>query len=405
MTVTPAQNIRESTCLNEPAWDSNLRTGMKKVDFIFFDAGGGHRSAATALKSVIGQQLRTWSPQLVNLQEELDSLDIFRKLTGIRMEDIYNRLLANGWTLGSQYLLPSMHGIIRLYHPAQVRALADFWKRSDPAMVVSFVPNFNRALFQSLRQAKPETPFVTVLTDFADYPPHFWLENQDHHVICGTEKAYRQALASGKRRDRVFLVSGMILRPAFYEWIPRDRATERSSIGLHPAKPTGLILFGGQGSSVISKIVRRLHRTKLDLQLIAICGRNRKLADHLRSQKFRIPVHIVEFTSEIPYLMSLSDFFIGKPGPGSISEALAMKLPVIVERNAWTLPQERYNAEWVQEKNAGIVLGSFSGIGKAVAQMLEPGRLAEFRDSIARVQNRAVFEIPDILERILHGQA
>ncbi len=48
--------------------------------------------------------------------------------------------------------------------------------------------------------------------------------------------------------------------------------------------------------------------------------------------------------------MHASDFFIGKPGPGSISEALAMKLPVIVERNAWTLPQERYNADWVTER-------------------------------------------------------
>ena len=54
--------------------------------------------------------------------------------------------------------------------------------------------------------------------------------------------------------------------------------------------------------------------------------------------------------------MLLSDFFIGKPGPGSVSEAVAMRLPVIVERNAWTLPQERYNAEWVLEKQLGLVV-------------------------------------------------
>ena len=59
--------------------------------------------------------------------------------------------------------------------------------------------------------------------------------------------------------------------------------------------------------------------------------------------------------------MSLADFFIGKPGPGSISEAVAMGLPVIVERNTWTLPQERYNADWVLERNAGLVLPNFRG--------------------------------------------
>ena len=33
-----------------------------------------------------------------------------------------------------------------------------------------------------------------------------------------------------------------------------------------------------------------------------------------------------------------------------------MKLPVIVERNAWTLPQERYNADWVRENGVGLVV-------------------------------------------------
>ena len=74
---------------------------VKRVHFLFFDAGGGHRAAATALKSVIEQQNRPWDVRLVNLQEMLDSLDIFRKVTGIRLQDMYNLMLAKGWTLGS----------------------------------------------------------------------------------------------------------------------------------------------------------------------------------------------------------------------------------------------------------------------------------------------------------------
>ena len=62
------------------------------------------------------------------------------------------------------------------------------------------------------------------------------------------------------------------------------------------------------------------------------------------------------FTSQVPFYMAISDFFIGKPGPGSVSEAVAMKLPVIVERNAWTLPQERYNADWILENHLGLVV-------------------------------------------------
>ena len=77
--------------------------------------------------------------------------------------------------------------------------------------------------------------------------------------------------------------------------------------------------------------------------------------------------------------MQVSDFFIGKPGPGSVSEAMAMQLPVIVECNAWTLPQERYNAEWVLEKSVGFVLKSFREVVPAVAKLIEPQTLARSR--------------------------
>ncbi len=96
----------------------------------------------------------------------------------------------------------------------------------------------------------------------------------------------------------------------------------------------------------------------------------------------------------------MSDFFIGKPGPGSISEAMQQGLPVIVVRNAWTMPQERYNAEWVEENGAGLVLDSFK-IHSAAVQQLTASIDGVPRAECARIHNRAVFEIPEILERIL----
>jgi 1,2-diacylglycerol 3-beta-galactosyltransferase len=109
------------------------------------------------------------------------------------------------------------------------------------------------------------------------------------------------------------------------------------------------------------------------------------------------------FTAQVPFYMALSDFFIGKPGPGSVSEAVAMKLPVIVERNAWTLPQERYNAEWILEKHLGLVVRGPHQIPVAIREMLERGNLARFRAQAAAVRNRAVYEIPGILRRIVEG--
>ncbi len=104
---------------------------MKKLDFIYFDAGGGHRAAANALRQVMEGKW-PFEIRMVNLQEVLDGMDVFRKLTGIRLQDIYNLLLKKGWTLGSPQLMMGMHLVIRLFHRQSVRLLEDFWKR-EPA--------------------------------------------------------------------------------------------------------------------------------------------------------------------------------------------------------------------------------------------------------------------------------
>lgn len=347
-----------------------------------------------ALKSVIEQQNLPWDIRLVNLQEVLHSLDVFRKVTRIRLEDIYNLMLAKGWTLGSAQGLLFMQGVIRLYHRPTTKLLSRHWLESKPDMVVSLVPNFNRTLYQGLRKALPKVPYVTILTDFADYPPHFWMEKQEQYFICGTAKAELQARVLGHTEDRVFRTSGMILRPSFYQPVTVDRAAERSRLGLDPEKPTGLVLFGGQGSRAMLEIDRLLD----DTQLIFVCGKNTSLATRLRARKSTAKRFVEGFTSEIPKYMHISDFFIGKPGPGSISEAVAMKLPVIVERNIWTLPQERYNADWVLEHGAGMVLPDFGEIKGAVTRLL--GLLGDYRANVAKIENRAVFEIIDILRSI-----
>jgi 1,2-diacylglycerol 3-beta-galactosyltransferase len=378
---------------------------VKKLDFIYFDAGGGHRSAAMALQQVIAQQGRQWEIRMVNLQEQLDDLDIFRRITGIRLQDYYNLLLKKGWTIGSGELLKGLHVVIRLFQPALVRMLSDFWRAGQPDMVVSLIPNFNRALKLSLEAALPGTPLVTILTDIADYPPHFWIERQQQYLICGSDRAVAQARELGHADRFVFRASGMILNPRFYAPIKADRSAERERLGLNPQWPTGLVLFGGEGSAAMLEIARSLERAAQPLQLILICGRNQKLAANLRAMQSRMPMFVEGFTREVPYYMHLSDFFIGKPGPGSISEAIAMKLPVIVERNAWNLPQERYNCEWVREQDVGLVLRNFRGIDAAVKELLEPAAYARMRANAAAQSNRALFEISDMLQRILSQPA
>jgi 1,2-diacylglycerol 3-beta-galactosyltransferase len=315
-------------------------------------------------------------------------------------------MLRRGWTLGSPQLLKVLQFVIRLYHRPTVRLLEAHWKETEPDMLISFVPHFNRAMGESFHRAYPGRPFVTVLTDIADYPPHFWIERQPsatgwrQYFICGSDRAVEQARSMGHTDDHIFRASGMILHPRFYGAPVESRVAGRERLGLKSDLPTALVLFGGHGSNVMLEIAERLDKSALDLQLIYVCGKNEKLANALRARKSRVPCFVEGFTTRVNEYMQLADFFIGKPGPGSVSEALAMQLPVIVECNAWTLPQERYNAQWIVEKQVGLVLRNFDKIDAAVAQLIEPSALARYRANAASLQNRAVFEIPEILEKI-----
>jgi hypothetical protein len=375
---------------------------MKKVHILFHDAGGGHRNAAVALQAVLAQQQRPWQVGLVQFQELTDKLDVLRRLTGIRIQEQYNVLLQNGWTLGAVYLLRVLQGTIRLFHGPLLRLLENFWRAKPADLLVSVIPHFNREISESWSKVYPGRPFVTLITDLADFPPRFWIEPiKEQYVIAGTERAVQQAKALGHDDAHIFPTSGMILRPDFYVQDNSDPVALRAELGLKPDLPTAIVLFGGHGSKVMYDITERLDAAGLALQLILICGRNEELAAKLRSRKWRMPVNVTGFTKEVHKWMRAADFLIGKPGPGSIAEAMVRKLPVLIECNAWTLPQERYNTEWVVEKRVGIVLKSFRDVVAGVRQMLEPATLAEFRKNVAALDNRAIFEIPEILAKLL----
>ena len=371
---------------------------MTKVDLVWFNAGGGHRAAAQALAEALLTQDLSWDVRRVNLTEVLDPSALFSRSLGFEPADLYNKRLATGFTLGLAQELKLLQGLIRLGHKALVQRLARHWAATQPDLVVSLIPNFNRALHDSLALARPGVPFVTVMTDMADHPPAFWAEpGTQQHLVCGTAHAVVQALAAGCHPARVHRISGMLLRPDFYLPPVADRSADRASVGLDAHTPTGLVLFGGTGSRVMKRIAAALPNTPL----ILLCGRNEGLATELRARPAAAPRIVLGHTPEVARWMQRADFFIGKPGPGSLSEAVQQGLPVIVTRNASTMPQERWNTEWVRLHGLGVVMRRSGEVRSAVDSLCAD--LPQARERVARMPNRALFELPGLLQRILQG--
>src|SRR6266849_1583148 len=341
---------------------------MRSLTIVFHDAGGGHRNAAGALKTVLEEQDHPWNVRLLNLQELLDPIDLVQRATGHRLQDGYNLLLRKGWTRLTPQLLVLLQCTIRLHHARIVRILRNFWSHNPANLVLSVIPHFNACLAESIRKEMPSAAFVTVLTDLADYPPNFWIERESEYIVCGSEHARQQALSAGHAPERIFKTSGMVLKPSFYRkpWIDRDQ--ERIKLGLKPELPTGIVMFGGHGSASMLEIAKRMDRSASQVQLIFLCGHNLELAAKIRNLRLTMP-------------------------------------PVIVEFNSRTMPQERYNGTWLTEKQLGIVVPDFSGIGPVVEQLLTNSTLRELRDNVSAYENHAVVEVPLILDRVMANKA
>ncbi|MBE8966099.1 hypothetical protein IQ277_07500 [Nostocales cyanobacterium LEGE 12452] len=376
-------------------------------------AGGGHHATLRALQAIALTQERPWQIQVTDIGQLLESLDPSKTLFGLEPNGLYNQMISRGWTWLHPMTMALDKLLIRLFSPIGVKLAKRYWRQQRSLdLVISLVPLRNQGLWDSLQRVKVNIPMVTIMTDFADSPPHFWIEPKTKsYLICGTDRATEQARSLGVSEEYIVQTSGMIVHPSFYQPMSSDacgglrlRRVERQRLGLDPDRITGIVLFGGEGCATMLNIAQSLDCISERVQLIFLCGYNQKLAQALQERPTQLRQHVQGFTDEVPYFMSLADFFIGKPGSISISEAMVMNLPVIVEHNFSTLINEKYNAEWILEKQVGMAIKSFRRIVPAVEELLKPDNWLRYKANLAAIQNQAVFEVPDILQRILDAK-
>lgn len=381
-------------------------SGPERETLLFtIDAGGGHRSAARALVAAAEETEAPIRFRVESLQQILAGLDVLKRLSGISLEDAYNLILRRHWNVLLVPLLRVMHGAIRIRRRALVTTLEE-WLRAQPRpeAVVSVLPNFNGIMSAALGRAHPGVPLIVVLTDLADFPPRFWIEPGIDRVVVGTDEARQQALDLGLPADRVSRVSGMVLNPAFYgSGGPDVRERVRREMGGGPGDFTVTLLFGGRGSPEMVPLAEGLLEANPSWNVVAICGDNPRLLERLGPVEKRHPGRLqrMGFTDRVAELLAASDVLATKPGPGSLAEAFHMRVPVVVVRDRHTIPQERFNTDYVARHGLGRVVGHWSETPAAVAGLTPdsvPG--SRTRDRLAALpENRAVYEVLETIQQ------
>jgi UDP-N-acetylglucosamine:LPS N-acetylglucosamine transferase len=222
----------------------------------------------------------------------------------------------------------------------------------------------------------------------------------------GTDEAREQALALGLPGERITRVSGMVLNPSFYRKGGAEaREGVRREMGLADGVFTVTLLFGGKGSPQMLPLAEGLLEADPGWTVIAICGDNPALVERLAPLEARHPGRLrrLGFTDRVAELMAASDVLVTKPGPGSLAEAFHQRVPVVVIRNRHTIPQERFNTDYVAHHGFGRVVQHWREIPGAVAALRrDPAERERTRARLGALPpNRAVYEVLETIDVVI----
>ena len=368
---------------------------MKKILYLFSDTGGGHRSAATALiKAVEHEKGDEVHQEMVDVFAECSGfLNIFAKLYAPVIKYV-------PWFWGKLYNFldddAKLKQLEKMSKPFIIKQLAKMFKRKSPDCVVSVHPMVNQLTYQAMIDSGLDAPLITVITDPMTFH-RAWIDPRVDMLIVATEEARKNAIKFGMPEEKI-KVLGLPIDPAFV-LKDKEKAEQRAKAHHLSVFFTVLLMGGGEGGGKMYKIVKALSDAKLKIQLIVIAGRNEKLEARLKkdADKFYFPIKVYGFTNEVPQLMSESDLVITKAGPGTISEALAMNLPVII--TSWLPGQEEGNVEFVKTHDVGRVAKDPEKVAKIIKELQENRQEFEkMKKNIAKVRKpHASFDIARVI--------
>ena len=363
------------------------------VDLVFFDGGGAHRSGATSLGDALAELAPDLDVRLVNVTTDVFPYAPVLRWTFDRGIALYNATLKSERMYFGDLRAAMRAGawMSRTLRAGAVPRVRAYYRESAPRLLVSFIPMHNRLLLEALRMEQPAARGMVVPVDFEELFPGYWFDAAaDAAYFCGTDRLVEHARGAGIPADRVHRVAGMPTHPRFHAPRPADAAAERAQLGLDPALPTVLVFFGAQGSRRMVDIARRLDRGTTRVNLLIICGHHATAERELSSWTSRSRKHVVGFTRDVASLMRMADVLVGKPGPLSIFEAMASRLPMVLWDNPAFGVLFDYNLNWVESAGVGVRVRSMDEVCGAVAQVLgSPG----FRERTASHTGNATQEI------------
>ncbi len=319
-----------------------------RILFLFSDTGGGHRSSCEAIIEAMQLEfgdaietdmvdfLRDYYPWPYNKMPE-----IYRE--GVKFPRLYGKFWHTINTQGRTRFIMDSNRINPLLLRRHKQMLQD--QRAD-LLVSTHYMSLPPTEWMD-RDLRPKT--AVVVTDLVSTHAT-WYRNCIDHYIVPTEAARTSAIHNGIDANKIDLI-GLPVADRFAQR-NESKADLRSRFGWHASKPIVLLMGGGEGMGPLEENALAIANAGLDLELVVVTGRNKKLKAKLEGQQWPVTVHVCGFVREMHNFMQAADVLVTKGGPSSICEGLNAGLPIILYDR---LPgQEEGNVTYLVENNAGV---------------------------------------------------
>jgi UDP-N-acetylglucosamine:LPS N-acetylglucosamine transferase len=395
-----------------------LNGPQRTILFLIADTGAGHRSAANAIRNAVTliaqKEQEEWLALPQTATEGHKSIPPIYRIEIIDVFEEYSRFpLRETVKLYGPAIRyrPKLYG--RVYHlsnktqrfsameivstPLIRNGLLRLITSVKPDVIVSVHPLLNHVTIHALQDLDIHIPFITVVTDLVSAHNAWFARGADAYIVP-TEYAREVALKQGIEPERVHIL-GMPIDPKFTQTLENKQELQRK-LRLEPGLPVVLLVGGGEGAMGLRSAVHAISQARLPVQLLIITGRNKRLYVQLQRERssLHIPARVFGFVQNMPEMMHASDVIVTKAGPGTICEALACNLPIIL--SGYVPGQEEGNVTYVEQNKVGVLAYDSVELINMLRRLVKPGSelLRQELENAMRISRpRASFDIANCI--------
>ena len=213
---------------------------------------------------------------------------------------------------------------------------------------------------------KLTTPLVAVVTDY--YPHRFWIHPEVNVYSLGCPMAKEILVKEGVKESKIKIL-GIPISIKFLTSYQRKEVGQM--LGLSLQLPAVLIMGGGIGIGAMEEVALYIDRLDIELQIIVVCGKNKKLYKWFEKnkKKFRKPLFYFSYIDFVHKLMDFCDVIVTKPGGITTAEALSKNLAIIVVN--FIPGQEERNVNYLLRRGAILKAKNVPEVGTIIKRILK----------------------------------